>query len=55
MSARRDPEGRWPVGPSLVLMVVVSGLIWAVIASVLAVSVLRPGPEIYQGESHEDQ
>lgn len=53
MSARRDPEGRWPVGPSILLMVLVAGLIWAGIASVLAVTVLRAGPEIHQGESYE--
>jgi hypothetical protein len=33
---------------------VLAGLFWAGVASVLVVSVLRPVPVIYQGESHEN-
>ena len=55
MSARRDPEGRLPPGSGLGLALVLAGLLWAGVAAVLVVSVLRPAPVIYQGESHEDR
>ena len=59
MSARRDPEGRLPQGGGLAIALVLSGMLWAGIAAVIVVSVLRPAPlilpEVSQGESHADR
>jgi hypothetical protein len=55
MSPRPDPERRLPPGSGIVLAMVVAGMFWAGVASVLVVSVLRPVPVIYQGESHENR
>jgi hypothetical protein len=43
------------VGAALVFWMLAGGAIWAGVAAVLVVSVLRPAPVIYQGESHEDR